>query len=60
MTDQRDHAGGPAPALLFAYGTLGPADVEDQLRRWGFDDTAARRALRDALAIDEPEAREAG
>jgi len=25
------------------------ADVEDQLRRWGFDDTAARRALRAAL-----------
>lgn len=36
------------------------ADVEDQLRRWGFDDTAARRALREALALVEPEEREAG
>jgi len=35
------------------------ADVEDQLRRWGFDDTAARRALRAALALPDAE-REAG
>ncbi len=36
----------------------GAAEVEDQLRRWDFDDTAARRALRAALAA--PPQREAG
>lgn len=35
------------------------ADVEDQLRRWGFDDTAARRALRAACST-QPDAAEAG
>jgi len=35
------------------------AEVEDQLRRWGFDDTAARRALRSALQAP-PAAAEAG
>lgn len=26
------------------------AEIEDQLRRWGFDDTTARRALRDTVS----------
>lgn len=43
---------------LLDVGASG-ADVEDQLRRWGFDDTAARRALRAALA-PVVEAAEAG
>lgn len=29
------------------------AEVEDQLRRWGFDDTGARRALKAALAVGQ-------
>ena len=34
------------------------AEVEDQLRRWGFDDTGARRALKAAVAA--PQQLEAG
>lgn len=40
---------------LLAVGASA-AEVEDQLRRWGFDDTAARRALRAALDAQPDEA----
>lgn len=42
------HAARLARSLLDVGAT--PADVEDQLRRWNFDETAARRALDRALA----------
>jgi hypothetical protein len=50
------HATRLARSLLDVGATA--AEVEDQLRRWGFDDTGARRALRAAVAT-EPR-REAG
>ncbi len=40
------HAARLARSLLDVGAT--PAEVEDQLRRWNFDDTAARRALQTA------------
>ncbi len=53
-------AGGHAARLARSLLDVGasPAEVEDQLRRWRFDETAARRALREAQAAHEdwPEA----
>lgn len=64
---QRDRRRGPRPAddahatrlarSLLDVGASA-AEVEDQLRRWGFDDTGARRALKAAVAV--PRHREAG
>lgn len=48
------HATRLARSLLDVGATA--ADVDDQLRRWGFDDTAARRALRAATAVPQREA----
>jgi hypothetical protein len=62
---QRDRRrGGPNPAddghaarlarSLLDVGASA-AEVEDQLRRWGFDDTASRRALRSAVSAPRQE-----
>jgi hypothetical protein len=52
--------GGDAHATRLARSLLdvgaSGAETEDQLRRWGFDDTAARRALRAAAAVPQLEA----
>jgi hypothetical protein len=52
--------GGDAHATRLARSLLdvgaSGAEAEDQLRRWGFDDTAARRALRAAAAVPQLEA----
>lgn len=52
--------GGDAHATRLARSLLdvgaSAAEAEDQLRRWGFDDTAARRALHAAVAVPQREA----
>lgn len=50
------HATRLARSLLDVGASAG--EVEDQLRRWGFDDTASRRALR--AALERSDQREAG
>lgn len=49
-----DHAARLARSLLDVGASAG--EVEDQLRRWGFDDTCARRALRSAQVVPQLEA----